>query len=405
MHDREKCIDLISNNSGKFRIHSLGIGNDFDKILIEKCGKLGKGSSSFVENVENINSVVIDALNKALRPYITDIQFNFENNQEIIKNNIIQIIPNNAFNYQNEIYNYSFILPGEKDLSNLKIKITGKDPFNPIETEVNFNNILKLEDGEEMSKMIVAKALKFNKELIFDKNKEIELAKKYQILSKNTALFAQIINEENQQTKLIKVKLGNITKNKSSNYTFKKSFSKKINRAYRAYRSSCCARKSSNYFAKPKKRMMEENIYLRKAKKIVGKSFEDDTERSFERSRSKEYIEERREEKIISTLKNKDDNTNLIMSQDIIEGSWNENNETKKLINIITMNKFNKIKNKINAMKKGTNAIKIIYTILVIYYLRTKCSSKLKEYRLVINKAKKFLKNNEINYDDIISGI
>ena len=73
--DREKCINLITANSGKFRIHSLGIGNNFDKVLIEQCGKLGKGSSSFVKEVEKINSVVIDALNKSLRPYITDIKF------------------------------------------------------------------------------------------------------------------------------------------------------------------------------------------------------------------------------------------------------------------------------------------------------------------------------------------
>ena len=42
-----------------------------------------------------------------------------------------------------------------------------------------------------MSKMIVGKALKYNDELIKDEKKEIEFAKKYQILSKNTALFAK----------------------------------------------------------------------------------------------------------------------------------------------------------------------------------------------------------------------
>ena len=68
--DREKCIELISNNSSKFRVHALGIGNSFDEVLIKQCGKLGKGSSSFVKELEKINSVVIDTLNKGLRPYI-----------------------------------------------------------------------------------------------------------------------------------------------------------------------------------------------------------------------------------------------------------------------------------------------------------------------------------------------
>ena len=93
------------------------------------------------------------------------------------------------------------------------------------------------------------------------------------------------------------------------------------------------------------------------------------------------------------------------MSQDIIEGSWNENGETKKLINIVTQDKFNKISNKVKGLNKGLQEIKIIYTLLVIYYLNTKHSDKLNDYRLVINKGKKFLMKQGIKYEDIIIGI
>ena len=104
--------------------------------------------------------------------------------------------------------------------------------------------------------------------------------------------------------------------------------------------------------------------------------------------------------------KNKDDITsNLIMRQDAIEGSWDENNETKILINIITSDIFDKNKNKITVLNKGVNENKIIFTILVIYYLKTKCASKLNQYILVINKANKFLNKNGINYDNIVSDI
>ena len=48
--------------------------------------------------------------------------------------------------YQNEIMNYSFILPDNKELSNLKIKITGKDPINLIENDATYENIIKLKD-------------------------------------------------------------------------------------------------------------------------------------------------------------------------------------------------------------------------------------------------------------------
>ena len=102
---------------------------------------------------------------------------------------------------------------------------------------------------------------------------------------------------------------------------------------------------------------------------------------------------------------NMDDLTKLIMSQDIIEGAWNENNETKKLINIITQNKFNLINNKVKGLNKGKQERKILFTILVIYYLMTKQSNKLNDYRLVINKAKKFLMSQGIKYEDFIVGI
>ena len=42
VHDREECINSISANNSRFRIQSIGIGSDFDKVLIERCGKLRK---------------------------------------------------------------------------------------------------------------------------------------------------------------------------------------------------------------------------------------------------------------------------------------------------------------------------------------------------------------------------
>ena len=348
VEDTEKCIDLISSNSEKIRVHTIGIG-DADKSLIERCGKAGKGTSSFVEDMTNINSVVINVLNKCLRPYITDIKFEFENYKEELASKIIAYHQINNFIYQNEIMNYSFILPGNKELSNLKIKITGKDPINKIENNISFDDIIKIKDGEEMSKMIASKVLKNNDELIEDEKKEIEFAKKYQILSKNTALFAEILNEENQKSKLIKVNLVNIVPSKS----------KGRKKSYDCYCKKGLSRSENKY-----------------------------NEKSLNKGDSNSHVE-----------------MNLIISQDIIEGFWNENDKTKKLIDIITSYKFEKIKNKVIALNKGENEIKIIYTILVIYYMKTKCADNLDEYVLVINKANKFLEKNGINYDDIVYDI
>ena len=227
VEDREKCIDLITTNSNKFRIHAFGIGNSFDKILIERSGKLGKGSSSFIENVEQIKSAVMTTLNKYLRPYISDINFNFKNYQNNNKNSIIICKPVNNFTYQDEIMNYSFILDEKNkiDIDNLpepiNVEIEGKEQNNIIKENIIFKNninIIKIKDGDEMTKMIVGKALKNNKDLLEDEKKEIEFAIKYQILSKNTSLYSEALNDNSEKKELIKVNLkNNINKIETSN--------------------------------------------------------------------------------------------------------------------------------------------------------------------------------------------
>ena len=423
VHDREQCVNLITTNSNKFRIHALGIGKDFDKVLIERSGKLGKGSSSYVEDVEKINSAVIDTLNKCLRPYLTDIQFNFQSYQNNNSNSIIKCNPVNNFTYQDEIMNYSFILDEKNkiDIDKLSqpinIEIIGKDPKKVIKENVSFannQNIIKLSNGDEMSKMIVGKALKNNRELKDDEKKEVEFAKKYQILSKNTALFAEILNDsENKQTKLIKVDLNNYeTQRIGGGIRFGGGFKPMLFSMAAAPKSlgivgcaqpmmKCCAAmpmkkmdmKGSAMPMKKKAMMESANLNMMGAAPMRNINIDCNINSISSTKRPQDNNEI------------KDDLTRLIMSQDIIEGSWNENGETKKLINIVTQDKFNKISNKVKGLNKGLLEIKIIYTLLVIYYLNTKHSSKLNDYRLVINKGKKFLMKQGIKYEDIINGI
>ena len=437
--DRDECFNIIRNNSNKFRIHSIGIGNDFDKILIEQCGKLGKGSSSFVKDMENLNSAVIDGLNKGLRPYISNIKFEFENYKEEISSNIITCSPKNNFTYQNEIMNYSFILPGDKDLSNLKIKITGKESNNKIEENIIFENIIKLENGDDMSKMIVGKALKNNEDLIKDEKKEVEFAKKYQILSKNTALFAEILTEEKQQSKLIEVNLSNLKKNDAfinsnnsdlysrcicsyglpSNMNNQMNNNQMFNPMQNPFFN--LIQQNSNLINQPQVNMMQPNqnpmlqpqmqqlMYqqmMQQQQMMCQKQYPMTEQQNME-MRQKALLMG----KTIKSQSRKSNNSknnsemDLIMSQDAIEGFWDENEETKKLIEIISLDKFNKIENKIYALNKLENGKKIIYTILVIYYLKTNLVQKLNEFKLVLLKAYKFLKENGIDYDNIVSDI
>ena len=235
VNNRDRCIDLITKNNNKFRTHAIGIGNDFDKILIERSGKVGKGSSFFVNNIENIEMVMLNILIKCLRPYLIDIKYNFINYKNNIKNKIILTSVTNDFSYQDEIINYSFILNENNKIlfdENINIEITAKDPINIIKEIINFklnDNIIKLSDGNEMSKMIVGNALKNNLEFIENEKKEIEFATKYQILSKNTAIFTEIINKDgkiekqSKKTQMTKVDL-NEYKQEDSHFTNFQSF-------------------------------------------------------------------------------------------------------------------------------------------------------------------------------------
>ena len=229
VNNRDLCIDLITKNSNKFRTHAIGIGNHFDKVLVERSGKVGKGSSFFVKDAENIEMVMLNILVKCLRPYLIDINFNFNNNEKILKNKIISSTVTNDFSYNDEIINFSFILDEKNKIffdDNINIEITAKDPINLIKQKIYFKqneNVFKISDGDEMAKMIVGNALKNNLEFIENEKREIELSTKYQILSKNTAIFTEILNNKNgkieQNDKKIKLTKVNLNEYKPKDST------------------------------------------------------------------------------------------------------------------------------------------------------------------------------------------
>ena len=375
--DRDQCIDLITANSDKFRINSLGIGDSFDKVFIERSGKLGKGSFLFVENVEEINTAVINTLNKCLRHYITDIDYNFKNYKNNFNSNIISCNQENDLAYQDEIINFSFILNEDNKidldeiLEPIQIEIIGKNPIKLIKEITSFDkeNSIKLPDGDLLSKMIVGKALKNNKDLIDDKDKEVEFSIKYQILSKNTALFAVIINDNDlQENKLITVNLNNYISKPSEDYFIYNTYSTNGMAGGSMPTSAPFPSQDGNKGA-----VMYESDYESEEEKEKD-SFEDIT-------------------------------TQLIMKQDIIEGFWDENEETKNLINLLGNDIYNNIDNKIKMLNIEDTQNKIKYTILVIYYLNNKLADKINDYRLIINKANNFLLNQGITYEDFIKEI
>ena len=399
VNDREGCVNLITANSNKFRMHAFGIGNAFDKYFIERSGKLGKGSSFFIEDVEEISSTIISALSKCIRPYLIDIHFNFQNYENNIKNNIVSCEPNNISN-QDEIISFSFILNEENNINIDKLKepilieISGKNPYNIIKENISIDqskNIIRLSNGDELSKMIIGKALKENKELIDDKEKEIEFSTKYQILSKNTALFAEIINDnnDNNQNELISVNLNDYIKEGNPFIPWPN-----WNQGGGAW-GGAGGWGNSNAGGSWGGAGGWNGAGGFDNGNMPSYDFENDNNNideeikdKFENDKSKNYI------------------TKLIISQNIIEGYWDENEETKELMNIFQQAKIDIITEKIKSLnKEEENENKIKYTILVIYYLNTEYSDKIDEYILIINKGKKYLLNQGIKYEDIIDGL
>ena len=96
------------------------------------------------------------------------------------------------------------------------------------------------------------------------------------------------------------------------------------------------------------------------------------------------------------------DLTELIISQDPIEGFWNKNDDTMKVEQLIEKKIINNVNNICLKLKEKQ---KKFYTILIIYFLETYYKDKIDEYLLVLNKAKNYLKQSGIIYEEISSQI
>ena len=90
----------------------------------------------------------------------------------------------------------------------------------------------------------------------------------------------------------------------------------------------------------------------------------------------------------------------LILSQDIFEGNWTNNNEVKILIEE-EKQIYEKIKKFSN--EKNINEENGIITLLVLYYIYNKQSEKLNELKFIINKAKIYIKKiYNLEYEEIL---
>lgn len=391
VNNKDKCYQIIEKNSEKFKVHSIGLGSSFDKELISRCGLFGKGSYAFVPEVSKINEVIIESLSKCFRKNIINASIKIKE----IQADYLYYQKDNQI-YQDEVFTSSFMTKGKPIQQKIDIELIATDPLNlnEIKQNITIEKPLLLEEGNKMSKIVIGNILKG----IIDEKEEVVLSKKYQIPSKGTALFGESENDVNieqpvqvQEMNPNSLKIMqlfsqmNLYKKQSSNFDKELSCgSPKLGAL-----PKCYAKKSSGsggFFS------FFSNLFKSKPKKEKETLKVEEVKHS--NTENKSYI-----------INNFDQ---LILQQDVIEGYWEENSLFNTLLSSNEMkNVYKKAKDyiyKIGELSKNLQS-KILATFIVIYYILTVATEKIAETRLIVEKGRKFLESNKMEYSSICEKI
>jgi len=400
IYGNEKEYDKIKLPKNIFLLTD---GEINDKDLIKNAGIMGKGGFNFCPNLDGLNEIIVNEINKAISSYILDFKMNCSLDN-ISKYKIIDIPE--AIRY-NEIINVGYIAENKYKKINVETEY-----FDEKNIKNKYNIIpMEIENGEELSKIIINKYL-YNQ----SNDKETEdLSLKYQVLTKNTALFAEIeLSDKISDEMKIEI-LGNQNNNNIRDFPYNNDFGILdnnniiregcIGNSYENLSQIKYKRKENanfdnivgvgNYYLSTKKKKefsFPFNIFncCKNVDKVIQKDkiYEIETEKS---------TNENNNNSPKLNLKNKDDIMKIINTQDFIEGYW-EINEQTKYIKEKYLDKFNKIKSKIDLNDK------IIITILIIFFIENECNEFLNELNIIIKKAKLYIqKNAKKSYEEIIS--
>ena len=389
--NKDKTLEIIEKNSTKFVVYSIGIGNAFDKDLIKNAGILGKGSYNFCCNINQLNKAITDEINKAISPFISKLTIKTSlDKNNIIKNND-EHIPNII--REDEVINLNYITNNNKKEEKIKIEIKylEKDKINEKTYEIIPLEIL---EGEEFSKLIINNYLLKNSNL--SEKEKIKLALKYQILTNDTSLFAEVeLSEkvsEDLKTKIIGDKKNNRIPNPHIYYD------NYYNENMRIYRSR---EKHGRNYKKAKARHSKDiETTLLYENKIANNLMNRKRERDLEEEEAGEEENLSNSEKIIN-LEEKEKVMKILRTQDFNKGNWDENNETKKI-----KEKYIKEYNLLKGLKDKKIKDSIAMTIIIIYFICKEYHELLSELSRIIQKAKNFIrKETNTSYEKIIKEI
>jgi len=154
IENKENTLNLIGNYSSKFVLHSLGIGG-CDLDLIKRSAIMGNGNSFFINNLENLNNTVINALEGA--DNLMSCYFKINKQEKIyLQYNKTQLVPANGF------IRFGFILK-DKDINDIEIlfKLYIKESKEEKKIILNKSNMKSLPDGDKLGKIIVCIIFKY----------------------------------------------------------------------------------------------------------------------------------------------------------------------------------------------------------------------------------------------------
>ena len=421
--DRKQSLKLIEANKNVFRVHSFGIGNSFDRNFIQNSGK--NGSYCFIKDINKIKSNVIQTLNKTLRNYLFDCKISVNN----LKTEY-SYFTSQRICYQDEFLNFYFIIKNK--INNVNIDVQYYDKNELVKKNLIFNNkcnnFICEKDGDIISKIIIGNILN-NTNLEPEKN--LELSRGYQVLSKYTSLYAEVENEFKNKNEMLYIEQDDgrdihtykkdinsdsdsdsykdgKCKKKCSKDKCKKICKKRCKKKVSGdndsesesdsddgcTKKSKCVKKSYDKCKKSCKKKVsndsdsDEGKCKKKTKKKGETSSESEEEEKCEKKKCK--IEKDKKKKEI--VKENFDIKEMILSQNIIEGNWSLNSQTKFIIDS-HIDLYNKIKKYVDNFNVGEKKEDIIITILIIYYLKNNKEIDQSEYTIIVNKGLEYLQS------------
>ena len=398
--DKDKTLKLIEKNSNRFTVFSIGIGHGFDKDLIKNAGILGKGNYNFCEELDGLNTIIANEINKALSPYISKLEINTSLDEgNIIQNN--NNIPNII--REDEIINLNYV-NNKKDKNELT-KIEIKYVENDKNIEKKYEVIpIEINEGEELSKLIINNYISNRNNL--SKEDILKLALKYQLYTDCTSLFAEVKLSEKIDKEMKSKIIG------QKNIIFKeKELFPRYDDDDREYGKKAMSRSSGRPRHNNEYRCRRERSRSRDRDRDRGRDELSEEEYMGNVSVEAEELLARKRKSIIEDkfeknkkepkTNNKEEVMKIIHTQNYTQGFWNENKETKCI--------KEKYKKEFDLLKKLTKikiSDQVAMTILVIYFIYKEHPELLTELSRIIKKAKLYIKKETNNsYDNIIKEI